>query len=255
MKYLNEFNNVIARYRAGEFGSVSLSLHDILERANDSDLIYKMDLSELQHLLDTSHGVTKKVFSLIKQKEKDKIVAMERLEKELKQFDIAAYRGVPDSSDEAMARNLGLIVKYCDRDELPKETEAMLCPAGDEAHLGLIKIQKDCVMSNFSFRHELIHYFRDVKVGNKVTTEFARKVKGKTPNAEEQEINYLTAASIMPVNEISAFLGDFENASTPEAEKSLLSSLAVRYAQDENAVLRRIIEVRCLVDYANSKTA
>lgn len=132
---------------------------------------------------------------------------------------------------------------------MPSDTEAMLCPVDDDSHNGIIRIQKDYAASKFSFRHELIHYFRDVKVGNRVTQEFARKIKGKTPNDEEQEVNYLTAALIMPLDAICTRLDDFEAATTHELEKNVLSSIANQYEQDEDAVLRRLIEVRRLVDY------
>lgn len=58
----------MSRYRAGEFGAECLSLHDILERANASGLMEKMDSSEIQHLLDSSSGITRWLFSLIRQR-------------------------------------------------------------------------------------------------------------------------------------------------------------------------------------------
>ena len=249
MKYLSEYNNVMARYRAGEFGDGSLSLYDILKRANNPGLIEKMDLSEIQHLLDSSSGITKRVFSLIMQREEKQIIAMDGLEKELKNYDIDTYRSSGDPLDETLARNLGLIVKYCDGDEMPSDTEAMLCPVDDDSYYGIIKIQKDCATSKFSFRHELIHYFRDVKVGNRVAQVYTRKIKGKTPNDGEQEVNYLTAASIMSLDAICTRLDEFEKTTTHESEKHILSSIAKQYEQDEDAVLRRLIEVRRLVDY------
>lgn len=252
MKYLNEYNNIIARYRAGEFGGASLSLYDILDRANNSGLMDKMDLSEIQCLLDSASGMTKWMFSFIKQKEKDKIIAMEHLERELAQYDIESYKQGIDISDTTLAHKLKLEVKYCNDGDLPPDTEAMLCPVDDKEHFGIIKILRDCATSKFSFRHELIHYFRDVKVGNRVTSEFARRRKGKTPNDEEQEVNYLTAASIMPVNEMRLRLDEFENATTQEEESAFLSELSKQYEQDNAVMLRRLIEVRRLVDYTNS---
>lgn len=251
MKYLIEYNNIMSRYRAGEFGTESLSLYDILERANASGLIEKMKLSEIQYLLDSSSGITKRIYSLVKQREEKKIIRMDSLEKELKHYSINFYRTPGDHTDETLANNLGLVVQYCERDELPVNTEAMLCPTDDDTYNGVIKIKKDGIMSDFSFRHELIRYFRDVKVGNKVTFAFARKEKGKIPNNEEQEINYLTAASIMPFDSLSTRLEEFEAAATQEAEKNLLSSVANQYGQDEDAVLRRLIEVRRVADYGH----
>lgn len=253
MKYLNKYNNIMAKYKNGEYGNKNLSMYDILDKADSHDLITKLNLSEIEELLSLSSGIIKKMFSMLKQEMKSKVILMETLEDELKEYNIDSYRDSINKSDLALANNLKLIVKYCSDDELPEDTEAMLCPIEDTTHLGIIKVQKDCVTTSFSFRHEIIHYFRDVKVGNKVTAEFARKIKGKTPNDEEQEVNYLTAASIMPFEEISLKLDEFENIVSQDTEKIFLSDLAKKYEQDEDAVLRRIIEVRCLIDNMNIK--
>lgn len=252
MKYLKKYNDIISKYRNGEFGRENLSLHDILERANAPELIDNMDLSEIQSLLDSSSGIAKKIFYMLREEIKDKVATMDRLEKELAGYRIWTYRNQENTSDKALADALKLVVKYCGEEELPQDTEAMLCPVEEGPYLGLIKIQKDCAATKFSFRHELIHYFRDVKVGNRVTAEFTRKVKGKTPSEEEQEINYLTAASIMPIKEISAKLEEFENIAAYDEEKAFLSVLAEEYEQREDVVLRRLIEVRRLVDYADN---
>lgn len=254
MKYLNKYNNIMARYRAGEFGNETLTVHDILERANAADIVEKLTLSEINSLLNSSFGVIRILYSHLRSQNIARAISMDSLEKELAEYHIDSYRSSNDPSDKALADNLRLFVQYCDK-ELPSDTEAMLCPAEDNVHVGTIKIQKDCATSNFSFRHEIIHYFRDVKVGNRVVTEFTRKIKGKTPNVEEQEVNYLTAASIMPIGEISTKLDIFENATTEESERELLRDLAKQYEQDEDAVLRRLIEVRSLVDYTRNVKA
>lgn len=252
MKYLNEYNQIMAKYRNGEYGDENLSMYDILDKANNPNLINRLNLSEVQGLLDSASGITKKMFSALKQKIEDKVIHMGDLEAELKKYDIDSHRDITNKSDEALAENLSLVVEYCNNGELPEDTEAMLCPIEDENHLGVIKIQKDCATTSFSFRHEIIHYFRDIKVGNRVTVELARKIKGKTPSPAEQEVNYLTAASIMPLEEIRAKLDEFENIESQDAEKIFLSDLAKKYEQDEDAVLRRIVEVRCLIDYMRS---
>lgn len=250
-KYLNKYNDIIARYRKGEFGNESLSLYDILKKADHQDLFDKMSLSEIQDLIDSSFGITKMLFAHIKQEETNKIQALNMFEKELEEFDIDSYRDKKDTSDKALAHNLNLLVKCCGMDEMPEDTEAMLCPIEDENYFGIIKIREDFAKSKFSFRHELMHYFKDVGVGNRVTHAVARNIKGKTPNKREQDINYFTAASIMPIKEIVPKLEDFEKLTSKETEKSFLFTLAQQYEQDEDAVLRRLIEVRRLVDFSN----
>lgn len=249
MKYLNKYNEIISRYRSGAFGNENLSLYDVLKKANASDLVDNMDLSELYNLFNSTSGITKEIFYMLWKETEVKVASMKRLEKELKGYSIEAYRDPKDSSDNALANALKLHVEHCSEGELPKDTEAMLCPAKEEPYLGVIKIQRNCAAAKFSFRHELIHYFRDVKVGNRVTKEFARKIKGKTPSNSEQEVNYLTAASIMPVEEICTKLEEFENIISDDEEKAFLSILAKEYDQSVRAVLRRLVEVRRLVDY------
>ena len=254
MKYLKEYNNAIARYRAGEFGHNNISLHDIMVHAGDPELMNKLSISELNCLLTSASGVTKNLFARLAQKEEERIASMERLEKELVEFGIDSYRTAGNDSDEVLAQNLNLFVEYCGEKDLPKDTEALLCPTDNASYFGVIKILKDRATTKFSFRHELIHYFRDVKIGNRVTVEFARNSKGNTPNNEEQEINYLTAASIMPFEDIKTRLNEFEKTVSEAEEQFLLADLSMQYGQSKDAILRRLIEVRSMVDFAASKS-
>lgn len=50
------------RYYDGEFGSENLTMHEILEKAGEEDLFEKMSTSEIQTLINNSHGFTKKMF-------------------------------------------------------------------------------------------------------------------------------------------------------------------------------------------------
>ena len=69
-----------------------------------------------------------------------------------------------------------------------------------------------------------------------------------TEFAEEQDVNYLTAAASMPYSQISQLLDEFENADS-EGEDALLNRVSEKYGVKTEAVLRRFIEVRNLVDY------
>lgn len=95
--------------------------------------------------------------------------------------------------------------------------------------------------------HEIIHYFRDVGVGNKVACEYTRKIKGKTETEEEQDINYLTAAAVMPADAIAEDLNEFERMGSDQ-EDTFLCRMAEKYGQDKSAVLRRFSEVHILSD-------
>ena len=60
---IKKYKTIMAQYRNGEFGSEHLSLHEILCRANEKDLINQMSLYELQYLLDNSFGFSRMLFN------------------------------------------------------------------------------------------------------------------------------------------------------------------------------------------------
>ena len=210
-KYLKKYYEIMQDYRTGKFGEDYLTLRDILEKAGEPELLVKMSPSEIQTIVDTSSGMLKKMFS---QREKQKIESIERtkrLEEELTNLNIKKYCDSENISVSVLAKNLGLNVQYCDASELPEDVEATLLPTSNEKYHGVIKILKE-LTSNFSYMHEIIHYLKDVGAGNRVQKVYARKKQGKTDSAEEQDVNYLTAAASMPYSQISQLLDEFENA-------------------------------------------
>ena len=63
---LEKYQDILNRYRNGEFGNDHLTMYEILERAGESELFAKMDLSEIEVLINESSGLTKKMFLAIK---------------------------------------------------------------------------------------------------------------------------------------------------------------------------------------------
>lgn len=246
-KYLIRYYKIMEDYRAGRYGDNHLTLHDIFEKAGEPELLAKMSLSEIQSLVDTSSGMLKKMFSTIKDRKIQAIERTKRLEEELVRLNIDCYCDVEDISASVLAKNLGLNVQYCDASELPEDVEATLSPTSDSEYHGVINILEK-LTSNFSYMHEIIHYLKDVGAGNRVQKVYARKKQGKTDSAEEQDVNYLTAAASMPYSQISLWLDEFENADSEE-EQALLDRMSKKYEVKAEAVLRRFIEVRNLVDY------
>lgn len=231
-------------YKRGEFGEDHLTLNDILVRAQAQDLIEKMTVTEIGYLMDNSSGMLKQMFGYIKNQKMQFVEKTKQLEEELLTYRIDQFCENNNVSDDVLAERLDLIVQYFD--ELPEDVEAELCPPDDDSHVGIIKILKTCA-NKFSYMHEIMHYFRDVGPGNKVECVYSRKRKGKTESTEEQEINYLTAAAVMPIDKIIVDLKEYENISLEE-EPNFLASMAEKYSQDVNAISRRFIEARCLVD-------
>lgn len=243
MKLLNKYNDIMTKYKNGEFGNDNLTMHEILERAGEADLFEKMNLSEIEVLINQSTGLAKNMFCIIKSRKVEKIKKMELLEKELLNYDIPSYCG-DDISGIALANSLKLDVKYCKNNELPNDVEAMLSPTENDSFNGIIMILDN---SRFSFMHEIIHYFRDVGVGKRVAKEYTRKMQGKTDSNEEQEINYLAAAVIMPFKKIVMDLKEFENVS--DSDMGFWSRMSNKYEQSQEAIMRRFIEIRNIIDY------
>lgn len=246
-KFLKKYVNIMVRYRSGELGNEHLSLYDILSKFGEQDLLSKMNLSEIEKLIKESSGITKQMFSLAYDRKAKELEKINKLEKELKDLNVSKYMNNGNITDEELADKLGLSISYCDDLALPDDVEATLYPSDDERYNGIIKISKKCT-AKFSYMHEIIHYFRDVGVGNKVSNIYARKKQGKTDSPEEQDVNYLTAAAIMPFDVIAKKLNKYEKMNTDD-ERQFISEIAEKYEQEESAVLRRIIEVRSLIDY------
>lgn len=68
---IKKYNNIIKRYKDGEFGKKHLSLKEILLAANEPNLLNEMTISEVQYLYNHSSGILKTMFSAI---EKEKLI-------------------------------------------------------------------------------------------------------------------------------------------------------------------------------------
>lgn len=68
MSNLEKFNDMMNRYRAGEFGQECLSMYEILRRSNNADLLDKLSILEIQSLIDMTSGITKEMFIMLKKK-------------------------------------------------------------------------------------------------------------------------------------------------------------------------------------------
>lgn len=147
-------------------------------------------------------------------------------------------------TDEELANILGLEIAVVGDDELPKDTEAMLKHNDNPEYFGLIKVKQRYSYSMFACIHEIIHYVFDVGCGNYVQEAFERKVRGKTRDAHEQEINYMTASYAMPFNQMKAAIDCYDSSSFKTDELVFIHSLCERYDQERESVLRRIREVK-----------
>ena len=245
-KYLKRYNEIMKLYRSGAYGQGPLTMHDILTQAGEGGLLNKMCLSEIISLRDSSQGMSKHLFHLLWTNRKSSIDNIVKLEKELEGFNLQKYCDPANISIYDLAKNLNLEVQYKDTSCLPRYVEATLSPPTNNVSFGVIKIS-DAIDNHFSYMHEIMHYFRNVGVGNVVAQEYTRKSKGKTDSPEEQEINYLAAAAVMPISKILQDLDAYE-AVTCDKEVEFLSEMSKKYHQDIHAISRRFVEVRNLLD-------
>lgn len=148
------------------------------------------------------------------------------------------------ASKEELAEKLQLKVEYTV--DLADNIEAKLLPCQEEQYYGLIKVKENMKDKKFSYIHEIMHYVVDVGIGNKVKHEYSKDIKGKTSSIEEQNINYLTAAYIMPYHEIVEQYNTFKTSKPRMDELKFVRNLMKKYEQSETAVIRRISEVHHL---------
>lgn len=247
-KFLTRYTDIIKKYKNGEFGDEQLTLYDILSRVGETDILDKMSLSEIHTLTNNSSGLLKQMFSTLEVKKKQSLQKMKNLEDELFTLGIKDYCNSGKVCDIDLAKRFQLEIIYCKPDEMPRDVEATLSPSESKKYLGTIKVLENADITRFSCIHEIIHYLRDVGEGQVVSKNYTRKKQGKTDSADEQDINYLTAATIMPFEQISKLLKSYEEMSCDE-EREFIALTAQKYDQNEDAVLRRFIEVRNLVDY------
>lgn len=167
---------------------------------------------------------------------------MIKMEEELKASELYSLHLNPD--DEDLFERLKLKVEYVD--DMSDDNEAELMPIEDDHYLGMIRLRKELKKYKFAYSHEIIHFIFDVGYGNKVTNTFTRKRKGKTESYDEQKTNYKAAAYIMPYTQILPKLQKYDSSKPKMDELKFISDLQKDYGQNEEAVIRRIREVRSL---------
>lgn len=147
-------------------------------------------------------------------------------------------------TDEELAEILGLDIEVVSNNALPRDTEATLTQTDDPNYFGLIRVKKKYRNSVFACIHEIIHYVFDVGCGNRVTESFERKVRGKTQDEHEQDINYMAASYSMPFVQMREAIRRYGSSSPKMDELVFVHELCVRYGQERESVLRRIREVK-----------
>lgn len=147
-------------------------------------------------------------------------------------------------TDEELAKILKLEIDVVHDDDLQKDTEAMLTHTDNPQYFGKIRVKEKYRKNMFACIHEIIHYVFDVGYEKPVQSTFERKIRGKTKDTHEQEINYITASYSMPFQQIKEAIQSY-NESFPKADELVfIHDLCKQYGQGRESVLRRIREVK-----------
>lgn len=154
-----------------------------------------------------------------------------------------------DTDPKTLLDSLHLNIKWTYPGELPKDTEVELCPSDDKNYNGLIRVDSKMMNTKFAYMHEVVHYLMDVGRGNKVERVFTRKSKGKTTDEHEQDVNYATAAILLPREYMQHIIYEYDTVKPKMDELRVLAELCKKSGLDKKAVLRRWHEVRVLTKY------
>ncbi len=68
MEKLEEYKEILNRYKNGEFGDEALSLYEILEKAGRLTILDEMSIEEITVLVEKTHGITKSLYLNIRNK-------------------------------------------------------------------------------------------------------------------------------------------------------------------------------------------
>jgi hypothetical protein len=99
-------------YRRGDFGEEHLTLNDILIKAKAPDLVEKMTITEIEHLINRSSGMVRQMFGYIKNQKLEIIEKERHLEEELLTYQISQFCENDNLSDAILAEKLKLKVQY-----------------------------------------------------------------------------------------------------------------------------------------------
>lgn len=145
-------------------------------------------------------------------------------------------------TEDKVTEVLGLDIK---RQVLGARIEAQLCPASSATNFnGQIIInsmyEEDSV---FDYMHEVVHYIHDVGVGNKVDHNFTRKHENNRIDETERQIDFLTAVSLIPIDELAKDIDYYNKHWYILNEARYTRKLLQKYKCSKECLMQRYSEV------------
>lgn len=150
---------------------------------------------------------------------------------------------------EALASALHVCVKENDSMLNEQNKESLLSKSNDDCN-GYIYVKsvyssdndENLRERNFRIAHEIIHYLRDVGIGKKVQSSYAREVSGATKPHDEQLVDYMAAALFIPLDYVQKSLTEYDLERL--AHNEVVNQLHEKFAFSDETVKRRVSEVR-----------
>lgn len=176
---------------------------------------------------------------------------MERYEDEIERKYykyVTQYRITQRDSEEAvdidaLTKDLGLKVV---KDSMLSSVRGVLEASKSSEYKGIIRLamnEDNPYSENFDIMHEIVHYIKDVGVGKRVDTSFARTHHGNPRSHQEQIVDYFAAAMAIPKDSLEKRIGAYGG--DPFSEEFVTEMMEV-YNQPAETVCRRINEVIAL---------
>ena len=168
---------------------------------------------------------------------------MLELEERIREENLSRYKNYEIKDLLAEAENLGLKVIVGD-ETLDGIRGELTEPPDDDSHKGILRL---CANPNkFDILHELMHYLINVGVGNTVDRAYPEDYSShrESEDANEREINYLSAAILMPLDEMKKRIREYDSKHLHLNLRDFIMAMQDDYGVTTDCVLMRIQEVR-----------
>ena len=133
------------------------------------------------------------------------------------------------------------------KEQMADDVEAELRPCSTDRFNGLIRLnEKYLDDENFEYLHEVLHYLVDVGVGQRVNKVYTRKRQGNNDDAHERRIDYLTAVTLVPGNELIKEIRYYRQHFLTIDETKFMIELQQKYKCTTECLNRRLKEVHAI---------
>lgn len=129
--------------------------------------------------------------------------------------------------------------------QLDSSLEARLIPPTSDSSNGVIEVNTQySTKDQFGYAHEVVHYLKDVGVGNKVTHPYSRLSSPSDIDQHEREIDYCTAAYTIPKDSLADEIKRYRKNWYAIDEVKFFNDLMSKYSCKRECLILRIKEIQ-----------